>query len=160
MASRTVLKSYFKRGLYPTSAQFAALIDTFFSKSEDSFSIADIPNLSNILAGKASVTLANSAYAMAVEAKNAAIRSGIPFQNQQTFTFNVADLSPNLSKPAKIEFWLVDETLPTYNQNDHTTWVFKPIVVDPSFTVNAALEPITYTVDLGYISKRGFYQIY
>jgi hypothetical protein len=52
MASRLSLKSFFSRGAKPTAGQFASLIDSFWSKDEDTIPISKITNLPTTLAGK------------------------------------------------------------------------------------------------------------
>ncbi|MDU1893100.1 MAG: hypothetical protein E6767_20680 [Dysgonomonas sp.] len=49
---RNTLKNWFKRLLKPKEVQFAAWIDSFWHKTEDSIPIANITNLSTILADK------------------------------------------------------------------------------------------------------------
>ncbi len=54
MAIRSIaqLKAWFKRGKYPTEAQFADWIDSFFHKEEDKMPISSVEGLSEQLNGK------------------------------------------------------------------------------------------------------------
>ena len=54
MAIRSIaqLKAWFKRGKYPTEAQFADLIDSFFHKEEDKVPISSVEKLPEQLNGK------------------------------------------------------------------------------------------------------------
>lgn len=56
LTSRNILKQYFETGKKPTQAQFANLIDSFFHKSEDTVTIANVSGLAAVLATKASTT--------------------------------------------------------------------------------------------------------
>jgi hypothetical protein len=56
ITARNILKQYFETGKKPTQAQFANLIDTFFHKSEDTVTIANVSNLAAVLASKASTS--------------------------------------------------------------------------------------------------------
>jgi hypothetical protein len=53
--NRNTLKEYFQTGDFPTQAQFAALIDAFYHRSDDQAPISFINGLTDVLNGKASV---------------------------------------------------------------------------------------------------------
>ncbi|WP_295795169.1 LamG-like jellyroll fold domain-containing protein [Mucilaginibacter sp.] len=55
MASRNILKNFFKRGQKPTEGQFASLIDSFWHKDDDTIPITKVSNLTDTLAGKAAI---------------------------------------------------------------------------------------------------------
>lgn len=65
-ATRTVLKQYFKKYATPTEEQFAALIDAFVHKDEDSLTQSKIDGLSAALESKVSSSDLASAVATAV----------------------------------------------------------------------------------------------
>lgn len=52
VTGRNILKGWFRRFMKPTEAQFAAWIDSFWHKTEDSIPIDNIQNLSTILGSK------------------------------------------------------------------------------------------------------------
>ena len=66
-ATRTVLKQYFKKYATPTEEQFAALIDAFVHKDEDSLTQSKIDGLTAALESKVSSSDLASAVATAVE---------------------------------------------------------------------------------------------
>lgn len=47
--SRALLKSWFKRGLYPKAEHFADWIDSYFHKEEDTIPVASVEDLPNLL---------------------------------------------------------------------------------------------------------------
>lgn len=55
MVSISTIKSWFQRGMKPTAAQFAAVFDSFWHKSEE-FQIGDINGLADALSRKADST--------------------------------------------------------------------------------------------------------
>lgn len=66
-ATRTTLKQYFKKYATPTEEQFAALIDAFVHKDEDSLTQSKIDGLTAALESKVSSSDLASAVATAVE---------------------------------------------------------------------------------------------
>lgn len=66
-ATRTVLKQYFKKYATPTEEQFAALIDAFVHKDEDSLTQSKIDGLTAALESKVSASDLASAVVTAVE---------------------------------------------------------------------------------------------
>ena len=66
-ATRTALKQYFKKYATPTEEQFAALIDAFVHKDEDSLTQSKIDGLTAALESKVSSSDLASAVATAVE---------------------------------------------------------------------------------------------
>lgn len=76
-----MLKSWFRRGLYPTESQFADLIDSFRHK-DDKVSMSDVDGLPSALNGKAdssdvvaAASAAASAHAAAEAAASAAVNA-------------------------------------------------------------------------------------
>ena len=52
ISSITQLKSWFRRGLYPTEEQFASWLDSFWHKTDDQIPIASVANLAERLNAK------------------------------------------------------------------------------------------------------------
>jgi hypothetical protein len=80
MTSRNILKQWFSHAKKPTAGQFAEWIDSFWHKTEDIIQVSDVQNLSNILAGKASMsdldTKADITYVDAQDQTEATLRQG------------------------------------------------------------------------------------
>lgn len=60
MTGRSILKGWFSTAKKPTQGQFWELIDSYWHKTEDSITVADISGLSSTLAGKASTVALNA----------------------------------------------------------------------------------------------------
>ena len=92
-ATRATLKQYFRQYATPTEAQFAALIDSFVHKDEDSLTQSKIDGLVAALDGKVSTNQVNTI----VESKVSEIVSDPNFATAPTAHSHVADDVEGLS---------------------------------------------------------------
>lgn len=118
MATRVALKNFFLRGAKPTAGQFASLIDSFWSKDEDSIPVSKITNLSNTLAGKAATedlqteatTRAAADEDLQLQINELAESGGIGYTAENVANKNVANGYAGLDETGKVSA----DQLPSY----------------------------------------------